>query len=417
MKRKLFSKKVKWSFQKETLKEYDKDLKNPGRGWYRIFTFDVEDPFPEEDWKWSLSKRERLVMLLVDIGQYSHRSITETALDNISSAFEFFVENKKELIIRFTYDTAGEASLNEPSDIKRILEHMGQVAPIVNAYKNDIYCLQGLFVGNWGEMHGSEYVKDHILRKLWKRWDDLISKDIFMAVRTPEQWRNLSGGNPKVKTRLGLFNDGMLGSETDLGTYKKDDVNKELDFQHKLCKTVPNGGEVIGGCKLSEIDSAVDRFKYIHVSYLNSVYDNSVLSRWRLGKYKGQNAFDYIGSHLGYRFVISKISYEQKRTITFRIIIKNDGFAGIYEKCQLKLVFIDAKKQIQEIDINTDVTTWEPGKKYGIEIQTGDAIELSEDSQYNVYLKAYRIKDKKTIYFANEVNRDSVFLGKLVKEV
>lgn len=413
MKRKLFSRKSKWSFQKETLKEYDKDLKNPGRGWYRIFTFDVEDPFPEEDWKWSLSNREQLVMLLVDIGQYSHRKITEDALDNIKATFDFFIKNEKELIIRFTYDTNGEAALNEPSDVKRILEHMEQLAPLVNAYKDYIYCLQGLFVGNWGEMHGSEYASDRVLKKLWKQWDSLVSKDVFMSVRTPAQWRLLSGKNPNIKGRLGLFNDGMLGSETDLGTYKKDEVQKELDFQNKLSRRVPTGGEVIGGSKLSEAASAVDRFKYIQVSYLNSVYDDRALSRWRMSKYKDISAFDYIGMHLGYRFVITKSAYEYKKGPCFKITIKNTGFARIYEECQLKLVYIDSKKNKNEIFIETDMRSWEPGKKYRISVCFGDTLT---DSQYSLYLKANRKKDNRNIYFANEVNRDAVFLGKLLIE-
>lgn len=417
MKRKLFSRKSKWSFQKETLKEYDKDLRNPGRGWYRIFSFDAEDPFPEEDWKWSLSKREQLAMLLVDIGQYSHRTITQSALDNIDAAFNFFKENEKELIIRFTYDREGEAQLNEPSDLKRIYEHMEQLAPLVNAHKDNIYCLQGLFVGNWGEMHGSEYANSRCFKKLWKHWDNLVSKDVFMSVRTPEQWRLLSGNNPNVKTRLGLFNDGMLGSETDLGTYKKDDINKELDFQHKLCFNVPNGGEVIGGSKLSDADSAVKRFRHIHVSYLNSVYDDRALSRWRIGKYNGMNAYDYIGMHLGYRFVITKVMYEYRKGVSFTFDIKNTGFSRIYEPCQLVLVFIDSRKKRAELPIATDMTSWFPGKKYRISIKLGDAINLEDDNQYTVYLKAYRKKDGRNIYFANEINREAVFVGKLYKEV
>lgn len=414
MKRKLFSRKSKWSFQKETLKEYDKDLKNPGRGWYRIFTFDVEDPFPEEDWKWSLSNREQLVLLLVDIGQYSHRRITEDALVNIKAAFDFFNKNEKELIIRFTYDTNGEASLNEPSEVKRILEHMEQLAPLVNEYKDYIYCLQGLFVGNWGEMHGSEYASDRVLKKLWRQWDSLISKDVFIAVRTPAQWRLLSGKNPNNKCRLGLFNDGMLGSETDLGTYKKEDVQKELDFQNKLSKRIATGGEVIGGSKLSEAASAIERFKYIQVSYLNSVYDDRALSTWRMSKYKEMSAFDYIGMHLGYRFVITKSAYEYKKGPCLKITIKNTGFARIYEECQLKLVFIDSKKKKNEIPIETDIRNWEPGKKYRISVNFGDTLT---DSQYSLYLKANRKKDDRNIYFANETKRDAVFLGNLVKEV
>ena len=93
--------------------------------------------------------------------------------------------------------------------------------------------------------------------------------------------------------RLGLFNDGMLGSESDLGTYgdtaRRDATSpsykgtrkEELAFQNNLCRYVPNGGEVIFNNTLSDLETSVSALRTMHVSYLNADNDGRVMEKWR----------------------------------------------------------------------------------------------------------------------------------------
>ena len=149
---------------------------------------------------------------------------------------------------------------------------------------------------------------------------------IFLAVRTPNQWRTITESSVpltaeqtlsnSLAARLSLFNDGMLGSETDLGTYGDSDILFSLSGfekrprQAELCRYVPNGGEVVIDKPYNDFSSAVNDLAHTHVSYLNDIYDDAVLSKWRNDTYqrndcfRGMNGYDYIYSHLGYRYVL-----------------------------------------------------------------------------------------------------------------
>lgn len=50
----------------------------------------------------------------------------------------------------------------------RILMHMEQLSYILREYSEKIFSLQGLFIGNWGEMNGTRYSTDEDLQKLAK---------------------------------------------------------------------------------------------------------------------------------------------------------------------------------------------------------------------------------------------------------
>ncbi len=76
------------------------------------------------------------------------------------------------------------------------------------------------------------------------------------------------------------FNDGMLGSVSDYGTYSdntRQDAGdfsawtreEELAFQDVLCSSVPSGGEVIVDNPYNDLENAIADLKTMHVSYLN----------------------------------------------------------------------------------------------------------------------------------------------------
>ena len=133
--------------------------------------------------------------------------------------------------------------------------------------------------------------------------DQHISSDIYLAVRTPGQLRGIlrnrnplsstEADNGTLQSRLSLFNDGMLGSVYDLGTYDDTPLqsdsrleeegtrSEELLFQYKLCQYVPNGGEVTVDNEYNDLDNAITDLSQMHVSYLNSEHDAAVLNKWK----------------------------------------------------------------------------------------------------------------------------------------
>ena len=187
-------------------------------------------------------------------------------------------KKKKQIILRFLYDWDGKAKKTEPSDFYRIKNHIQQVSATVNAHADCIYILQGLFIGNNGEMNNTNYGDIDQMRQLAETLAKNISPSIYLAVRTPAQLRGIlysrtpmagQSDEGSLASRLGLFNDGMLGSVYDLGTYDDTPLtsasefneqgtrSEELLFQNKLCQYVPNGGEVTIDNKYNNLDNAI----------------------------------------------------------------------------------------------------------------------------------------------------------------
>ena len=79
--------------------------------------------------------------------------------------------------------------------------------------------------GSFAEMHSSHYMDTNSMTELALLLDSLIDDDIYLSVRTPQHLRTIfkTADISKLKSdghriRMGLFNDGMLGSYIDVGT-------------------------------------------------------------------------------------------------------------------------------------------------------------------------------------------------------
>ena len=143
--------------------------------------------------------------------------------------------------------------------------------------------------------------------------------------------------------RLSLFNDGILGSDSDYGTYLTEDFvgmdeygrwrrAEELDFQRELCRTVPNGGEVINENVLNDFENSVKELAAMHVTYLNTDYDEKVLKKWKetrvaeKGCFDGMDGYTYMERHLGYRLLIHDTCLKPSKD-------KKCVCGGSFEKC------------------------------------------------------------------------------------
>ncbi len=144
----------------------------------------------------------------------------------------------------------------------------------------------------------------------------------------PSQWRGITRikepdrenlAKDPLAIRLGLYNDGMLGNETDYGTYGSKETGgegrlrreDELTFQNELCRYVPNGGEVINDNSYNDFQNAIRDLGIMHVTYLNEGHDEAVLEKWKNTKvtgggcFHGMDGYTYIERHLGYRLLIT----------------------------------------------------------------------------------------------------------------
>ena len=432
---KLFTKGKKWSFQKAEFEESTIELQNPARGWFKIFPFMAEEEPDFDKLCWCDEDTNSLALVIINIGEYRDERIPEEALANIRRILDFFAEKKYDVILRVTYDHLGNALEREPFFFSQVKEHLEQLVPIICEYKDTIFVYQGMLIGNWGEMHTSKFVSPQKLKELWHLLESNAGNDVFFAVRKPSVWRVLhpqSCDSPRLLyDKMGLFDDAIFGSMTHLGTFGSTprecsgwealwSRESELQFENELCLKVPNGGEALSGenfLRESSIPQILDTLRRMHVTYLNEAYDKVILDSWKQwncaqgGIWQNKSMYEYIGAHLGYRFVVRDISFSISEMKCDRmhlcISIENVGFANFYQDAEVYLHWIDAENRMYQNLIETDMRDWNSG--------TISCIETDINvGKYFLYLSAIRKKDNRIIYFANPSDRSGrVFLGQI----
>lgn len=437
-------------------------LKNPGCGWYHIYTFDLSKESSKESF-YIDCEEEELVLLIIDIHAFRGcEQIPKEALEWFSSILTFFEQHDKGIILRIVYDTKGRGMEIEPSSIKIVKSHMKQLGSIIYEHTSKkeslpgkILVHQGLFVGSWGEMHSSKFLTEARMKELSDTFLEATKGNCPIAVRKPVQLRQLSCQKEASaplqnasKTNFTLFNDAIFGSETDLGTYvtirqsampensEREKIpwarEDELTWQKTKLQQSFCGGEVLGGMNtLSESSGNTDHptktldwhqvvaeLAKMHVSYLNSIYSKEVLDDWKAQRImwngKEISEYDYVGRHLGYRFTvthvkISCVSREKKKQTQNQIsssivtlTIKNTGFANLCEEAVCRLILTENNENIKAFEIKSDPRTWNSITDTVIECRIPQEIWPQQSKQTKLFLKLIRKRDGRIIEWANE---------------
>ncbi|MGN1205796.1 MAG: DUF4874 domain-containing protein [Eubacterium sp.] len=406
------------SRKKNLLMESTRVLSNPRRGWYRIFPVTLGKKWDSAVAQTSLAQGDTLVLLEILI---PGEDIKRRDIEGLCDVFSFFANKQIEMILRFSYDFEGKGMEKDPSALSVVEQHIKQLLPAVNAFADHIFILQGVFLGSWGEMHSSRFLTSENIQKLEEILKQDLSPKIFRSVRKPLHWRIIcpeDSWQQFYQERVGLYNDGMFGSETDLGTFAEYSeilhcrweeawsAEKEQQFIKENVRWAPNGGEVI--CHMNQsAEEILVRLENEGITYLNRDYDAQEMERWkkmdcrRGGVWAGKSLYDYVEAHLGYRFVLRdvKISNRFWRKILC-LEIENTGFAIPYEEVFLEL-WDDSAKEAGCV-WRQALQQKEPGKIIKIE-RKGEI-----DKNWKI-----RIRDAKgrCLSFANDVAKEEIPLS------
>ncbi|HBA46444.1 MAG TPA: hypothetical protein DCZ91_01305 [Lachnospiraceae bacterium] len=495
-------------FQAAEFRESSEELSNPGCGWYHVYTFRAQPPadgrpVEEEAWLDESCRAEQLALALIDIGDFRLMPLSREALLHIGRIMEFFHKNRKQLLLRFAYDTEGRGMEREPLTLSMVKRHMEQIGEAIRPYMEDILVMQGIFVGNWGEMHGSKFLDSASMCELIDTLYRITEGRCFLAVRTPAQWRRAAEGTANwrgtaertvrqqgtaegtaswrvttertvgqqgtaegaaswqgtvegtagqrgaaegtagwrrtaertmgqrgreegVEGRLALFNDGIFGSPTDMGTYSTASRSEagetgswsreeELVWQERYMDSVPGGGEILSGRPLKSYRQAAEELGKMHASYLNSIYHPEQLDYWRNEKaeepgcWHGLSGYDYIGRHLGYRFFVQNITIKKQQ---LQITIKNCGFGNLCQEAECFLVSEKEQSSLSCRKLDTDARNWKSGQ----ETMLTAVLSREEDTAGSrLYLLLRRKADGHILRFANEGADEKVPLGEFLK--
>lgn len=327
---------------------------------------------------------------------------------------------------------------------------MDQISTLVNQHRDSIYIMQGIFIGNWGEMHHSHFMDEASVKTLIQHLHDVIAPSIYLSVRTPAQWRMINerydlpakfpafGSDDSLMGRLGLFNDGILGSESDLGTYgntsRRDASSpsyqgtrqEELEFQNRLCNYVPNGGEVIYHNSLSDLESSVSALQTMHVSYLNADYDSRVLEKWRKTVWTGNDAYhgcdgySYMQAHLGYRYLIRSCIIKKSGILSpclkLTLTLENNGFSNTLKPFQTSITLKNTTTgTCSTIPLQADLRRLDSGQKKSFTVRI--PVKDLERGSYEIYFSVKDETSGQMIFLGNknEITENGYLLGQLEK--
>ena len=446
----------KWEWVPEELRESTEELRNPARGWYEIYTFRAEDGIHPQELRWSLRESETLAFVLIDLRAYRDRALENEALENIRSILSFFMQYQKDVILRPVYDTEGKGREREPEEFDTVLLHIRQIGAVLQQMDHSVCIFQGLLVGSWGEMHDSRYLTPEHLRKLYDTLRPYLGGEIYLAVRTPAMWRILIDEEHFLSGDFGktvIFDDGILGSMTHLGTFgtmtreaagweQEWSRKEELEFLEHIIRDAPCGGEVVSGADDSRksAEFAVNELRSMHLTYLNCAHDRRVLDDWKQihlkadGVWKGYSLYEYIGGHLGYRLILRSV--EMKKCLSgkwqMELEIENTGFAAPFQEMELFLV-LETEDGIQEVPVAFDARRCIPGERKKI-VQRFKAECVSRRNEKDtakrgtqiagmisrtgfrggqIFLELRRKKDGRPVRFANEKSADRLLMGSL----
>lgn len=357
----------------------------------------------------------KLVLFFIDIGEFScgvngtyhddgtytegiDYDLDETFFNAWDRTFENCRKNGCMIAMRFRYDDLGKDN-PEPATFEQVLHHIDQIkeSGLLEKYKDIIAYVEAGLVGKWGEMHGGKYVTVDYKAKVLEATLQAVPAPIPVTVRTPDIFAEWIGIERKElnnfelidsiteseysttiqenKDRVGLFNDGYMGSVNDLGTFSNREI--ETDWINHQTLTSYYGGEFSGAHDFAQSfdtylpENAIPEMYKTHLSYINCnifpFYKDFTFSEEYSvegvdnSAYYGQNVFQFIRDHIGYRFVIrdSKLTpkTQQGGNVTVNFSIENTGFANVIPQVQ-SYVILEKDGVFAYAEADTDCRKW-----------------------------------------------------------
>jgi hypothetical protein len=391
------------------------DLMNPERGYYVGLNLLAGDRAAAVR-----SSGHSLAIALIRLDAYRDAAIPQSMLDQMSAGFADVRANGVKVILRFMYnssETAGDAPKS------RVLQHIAQVKPILQANADVIAVWQGGFIGAWGEWHTSTNGLDNPedQRDIVTAMLDAMPTSRAIVIRTPDALEASFPGGPiseeeawtgSDRARLGHHNDCFLSSPTDYGTYPSSGDWK--GYVANDSKYTPAGGETCSvSAPRSDCPSATAEMRMLHWSYLNAEYNQDVLGRW-----DDQGCGEDVERDLGYRFNVVAAAHSESvppgGELEVGFDIDNTGYAAPYNARPLHVVVrgngrvLTAKlaRDARELQPGTTTTRTklrlpadlEPGEYQVALWMPDDAASLQDDPRYAIQLATEGVWEAETGY-------------------
>ena len=314
------------------------------------------------------------------------QDLTENALNVLQQTFDNIRDYGGHIIVRICYDPWYNGRSNVTPAHEWVLKHVKQLAPVLSKNTDVIVALEMGMHGAYGEMHSDTSIT----------YDRVAEAVNLMLRNTPPELKILTRtGNYSAKVlgfdnwgvdfhidgekfaeiakakgdtmyRVGMFNDGYLGTQYDYGTWGADcktSICREegVPWLEKYSINTPYGGEALTTASGYQVINTPEFLAYegfrTHTSYLNIQWNNNLIDSWKKTPFKQKDfdydptrvdslsGFKYINDHLGYRFVLRESwlsdTVGEDHMLRAKLRIQNVGFGNLTWKAPVKLAVLE----------------------------------------------------------------------------
>lgn len=330
--------------------------------------------------------------------------LTDDALAAVSNTLVNARASGAIMIVRFGY-TSGSETGTEPADFSVLVGHVRALGTVLGAFPDVVLSVECGMTGPWGEMHSTYYREPEHIKAIGDAWLETLAPQTSLLVRYPK-WvldyadkdvddflATVADGTyykkQPAQRRIGIFNDGYLGTDADYGTWRHNNrwmVREQGVAYLEARRNVPYGGE-LAHIKPEECEAVslfnlskfniVQEFYRTHLCYLRNIdtrhhnlaafigtlkltHDYDFTGMPNLSEWYGTDLRTFMRTHMGYRFVIRGVEFSRG---TMEIAIENTGFGHLLIKSTATL-----SSGAKSAPLPLDLRTLRPGetRKYRV---------------------------------------------------
>ena len=414
------------------------------------------------------------------------QDLTEDALNVLQQTFDNIRKNNGHVIVRICYDPWYNGRSNVTPDHEWVLKHVKQLAPVLSKNTDVIVALEMGMHGAYGEMHSDTNITYDRIAEATNLMLRSTPPELKILTRTGnysakvlgfddwgvdfhidgEKFAEIAKAKGDTMYRVGMFNDGYLGTQYDYGTWGADcatSICREegVAWLEKYSINTPYGGEALTTAENYQVINTPEFLAYegfrTHTSYLNIQWNNNLIESWKKTPFTQKDfdydparvdslsGFKYINDHLGYRFVLRESwlsdTVGDDGILRAKLRIQNVGFGNLTRKMTASLEIHIGRLKVREgenaIDLHSynvplpDSIDFRNVHSRKIEIKGADTVMTFDgnneivierkidgyEGSMDAYLKVCGdVHCLDIIHFANEVKslREGIYIGSFV---
>jgi hypothetical protein len=310
------------------------------------------------------------------------QDLTEDALNVLQQTFDNIRDFGGRVIVRICYDPWYNGRSNVTPEHKWVMRHVEQLAPVLSKNTDVIVALEMGMHGAYGEMHSDTSITYDRVAEAVNLMLRSTPPELKILTRTGnysakvlgfdnwgvdfhidgEKFAEIAKAKGDTMYRVGMFNDGYLGTQYDYGTWGADcktSICREegVAWLEKYSINTPYGGEALTTADGYQVINTPEFLAYegfrTHTSYLNIQWNNNLIDSWKKTPFKQKDfdydparvdslsGFKYINDHLGYRFVLRESwlsdTVGADGILRAKLRIQNVGFGNLTRKMKASI--------------------------------------------------------------------------------